>query len=118
MNIVPADVEVDEAMMAEANALKEQANALFIQKLYPQAIDLYSHALTKNPHDAYLYSNRCAAYLAAGEPRLALQDVRISKQVRSIYLYIYINDLSCVAETGLGQSTLSRRPMSRSVEAI
>ena len=81
-------------MMAEANALKEHANALFIEKLYQEAIEIYSQALAKNPRDAFLYSNRCAAYLAAGEPHLALQDVRISKQVHDAasivsFLHLY-----------------------------
>jgi tetratricopeptide (TPR) repeat protein len=49
----------------EAEALKSLGNAAMGMKDYPQAIDLYTKALTINPKAAVYLSNRAAAHLSS-----------------------------------------------------
>ncbi|KAF0693081.1 Aste57867_15910 [Aphanomyces stellatus] len=80
--VLPEEIDVDAAAQAQATKLKEDGNALFVKKQYPESIALYTQALALTPRDAFLYSNRCAALLAAGKAQEALKDVRLSKALK------------------------------------
>lgn len=43
--------------------VKQQANEAFACQQWTQAIQLYSKAVQKAPHNAMLYGNRAAAYM-------------------------------------------------------
>lgn len=43
--------------------VKQQANEAFACQQWTQAIQLYSQAVQKAPHNAMLYGNRAAAYM-------------------------------------------------------
>ncbi|RHY99664.1 hypothetical protein DYB35_011605 [Aphanomyces astaci] len=79
---LPEDIPVDEAAQATATRLKDDGNKLFAQKKYIDSIDLYTEAIGLTPRDPLLYSNRCAALLAAGRAADALRDIRLAKVVR------------------------------------
>ena len=60
-------VVVSESDQAAAEQLKNDGNAFFRDQNYPRAVDLYSQALSLNPHNHALWSNRSACYLAMAE---------------------------------------------------
>ncbi|OQR89137.1 hypothetical protein THRCLA_09904 [Thraustotheca clavata] len=93
---LPPMAPVDSATEAKANAIKEKGNALFVKKQYVESIELYTQALALNPCDALLYSNRCAAYLAAGEAKKALHDVRISKKLKPNWAKALFREGQCL----------------------
>ncbi|RQM23982.1 hypothetical protein B5M09_007102 [Aphanomyces astaci] len=80
----PSDIvdAVELAAQATATRLKDDGNKLFAQKKYVDSIDLYTEAIGLTPRDPLLYSNRCAALLAAGRAADALRDIRLAKVVR------------------------------------
>ncbi|GLE00424.1 hypothetical protein PINS_up009181 [Pythium insidiosum] len=53
---------------------KHEANALFVDEAYPEAIAAYSKALASLASDADLFAKRAAAYLRVGKQREAIQD--------------------------------------------
>ncbi|ETV90565.1 hypothetical protein H310_14690 [Aphanomyces invadans] len=79
---MPEAIEVDASAQANATALKDEGNKLFVQKKYVESIALYTQAIALAPRDPFLYSNRCAALLAANRAQDALRDVRISKALK------------------------------------
>ncbi|CAI5727219.1 unnamed protein product [Peronospora destructor] len=79
--VVPEAVEMSEEKKAEGAKLKDEGNKAYLAKDYGLAVDLYSQAIAITPTDAVLYSNRCAAHLGAGDAKLALHDVRVSKKL-------------------------------------
>lgn len=56
-------LSTDEAVVRSA-ALKADANKLFAQKRYEDAIRLYSEAIAIDKDNAILYCNRSASYFA------------------------------------------------------
>ncbi|KDO21613.1 hypothetical protein SPRG_13298 [Saprolegnia parasitica CBS 223.65] len=94
--VLPPMVAVDDATVAKANVIKDQGNALFVKKQYPESIALYTQALALNPCDALLYSNRCAAHLAAGDAKQALRDVRISLQLKPNWAKALFREGQCL----------------------
>ncbi len=60
-------------VVARADALKNEGNALLKAAAYQRAIDLYSEAIALNPNPVY-YSNRAAAYQYLNKHDLALAD--------------------------------------------
>jgi tetratricopeptide (TPR) repeat protein len=66
------------AKKKEASELKVQANALFSQKKYQQAIDLYHDCIQLDPTDHVFYSNRAAAYIELGKFSQAVESARES----------------------------------------
>lgn len=56
-----------------ASLFKDQANSLFKEKKYDEAIALYTKALDCSPNKTY-YGNRAAAYLENGDFKMAFQD--------------------------------------------
>ena len=51
-----------------------RANNLFRSNKFNEAIDLYTKAIEENSNQVKYYSNRCAAYLCAGNGKKALSD--------------------------------------------
>ncbi|TYZ62896.1 hypothetical protein PybrP1_006995 [[Pythium] brassicae (nom. inval.)] len=93
---VPAAVELDADALAQAAALKERGNAAYVAKEYASAVALYSEALAISPADPVLYSNRCAAYLGAGEAAKALHDVRVSKKLKPDWAKALFRESQCL----------------------
>lgn len=60
--------------MADANALKDLGNKAFSAKEYDKAIDLFSQAITIDPKNHVLYSNRSAAKAGKKQWAQALAD--------------------------------------------
>ena len=98
---VPEAVEVDEEKMAEAARLKGEGNKAYLAKDYALSVKLYSQAIAITPADAVLYSNRCAAYLGAGDAKLALHDVRVSKKLRPEWPKALFREGQCLEALGL-----------------
>lgn len=59
-----------------AEELKQQGNAAFAAEDYDEAIDKFSQAIALDATNHILYSNRSAAYLAAGKKQEALDDAK------------------------------------------
>lgn len=93
---VPEAVELDTDALAQAAALKERGNAAYVAKDFPTAVALYSQALAISPADPVLYSNRCAAYLGAGEAAKALHDVRVSKKLKPDWAKALFRESQCL----------------------
>ncbi|KAK3823194.1 MAG: Metallo-dependent phosphatase-like protein [Benniella sp.] len=53
---------VSEEIAAKANAIKEEANALFANKKYEEAVEKYTEAIELNPNVAAYYANRAFAH--------------------------------------------------------
>ncbi len=60
--------------MQAVEVLKEQGNNAFKAQQYPQALELYSHALQLDPQNYILYSNRSAVHIQLKNYELALSD--------------------------------------------
>lgn len=50
---------------------------------YDQAVQLYTEAITLDPNNYILYSNRSAAHMKRGKPALALKDARMARQLNT-----------------------------------
>ncbi|RLN46194.1 hypothetical protein BBJ28_00013511 [Nothophytophthora sp. Chile5] len=98
---VPEVVEVSEEAKAEATKLKNEGNKAYLAKDFAKAVELYSQALALMPADAVLYSNRCAAYLGAGDAKQALHDVRVSKKLRPDWAKALFREGQCLEALGL-----------------
>ncbi|KAF9153787.1 PsbP domain-containing protein 3, chloroplastic, partial [Linnemannia schmuckeri] len=55
-------ITVSEQDIARANAIKEEANALFANKKYDAAVEKYTEAIEVNPNVAAFYANRAFAH--------------------------------------------------------
>lgn len=60
--------------MSTSKELKDEGNEFFKKKEYEKAIELYSQAISLEPNDHVLYSNRSACYVNLNKHELALQD--------------------------------------------
>ncbi|CAH0521143.1 unnamed protein product [Peronospora belbahrii] len=98
---IPEAVEVSEEKKAEATMLKNEGNKAYLAKDYALSVDLYSQAIAIMPTDAVLYSNRCAAHLGAGDAKLALHDVRVSKKLRPKWPKALFREGQCLEALGL-----------------
>jgi len=94
--VAPEAVAVDEATQARATALKNEGNAAYIAKDYTKAVEAYSQALALTPADPVLFSNRCAAFLGAGDAKKALHDVRVSKKLKPQWAKALFREGQCL----------------------
>ncbi|THH21332.1 hypothetical protein EW146_g180 [Bondarzewia mesenterica] len=69
--------EVSEEDKNKALKLKAEANKAFTSHAFPQAAELYSQAIEKNPFDATLFCNRAYTRLKLEEHGYALQDASL-----------------------------------------
>lgn len=98
---VPEAVPVDEATQARATALKNEGNAAYIAKDFATAVEAYSQALALTPADPVLFSNRCAAFLGAGDAKKALHDVRVSKKLKPQWAKALFREGQCLEALAL-----------------
>lgn len=68
--------------MQAVEVLKEQGNNAFKAQQYPQALELYSHALQLDPQNYILYSNRSAVHIQLKNYELALSDADMVSRVQ------------------------------------
>lgn len=96
-SLVPTIVDSPspEALM-KAKAFKEEGNKAFLRKNHAEAVDFYSQAIELDPSDAILYSNRCAAYLSAGDPQKALQDAYVAKKLNPKWTKAIYREAQCL----------------------
>lgn len=99
--VVPEAVELDEATLAKAMALKEEGNKAYVAKEFATAVQKYTEAIALSPADAVLFSNRCAAYLGAGDAVKALHDVRISKKLKPEWAKALFREGQCLEALNL-----------------
>ncbi|TDH71862.1 hypothetical protein CCR75_001050 [Bremia lactucae] len=99
--VVPDAVEATEEQKTRATSLKNEGNTAYLAKQYDQAVELYSEAIAITPADPVLYSNRCAAYLSAGDAKRALHDVRVSKKLRPKWPKALFREGQCLEALGL-----------------
>lgn len=57
-----------------AEEFKQQGNRLFLQKQYPEAIDMFTQAINLDSNNHILYSNRSACYASLKDYKKALED--------------------------------------------
>ena len=74
---------------ANALALKEQANAKFTARSFPDALGLYTKAIQVDGTIAEIYSNRAATYLELGQPEAALADAQTALRLDESYAKAY-----------------------------
>ncbi len=83
---------VEIAANPQAEAKKTQGNEAFKARDYQRAISLFTEALNIQPSEQIL-SNRAAAYIAANQYRLAVEDcqagIRINNQFARIYKRLF-----------------------------
>ncbi|KAI8854197.1 serine/threonine-protein phosphatase 5-like protein [Chytridium lagenaria] len=63
LNADPLPLEITEEDKLKSEKLKEQANKQFADKHYERAIELYTEAISYDPQNPILYSNRAFAYI-------------------------------------------------------
>lgn len=71
----------DEEYKVQANLLKDQGNELFQAGKTQEAIVLYTQAISLDPDNQVLYSNRCAAYMKNDSKSKALHDAKKCVQI-------------------------------------
>jgi len=70
------------ATAKQAEAFKEKGNAAFSTGRFDQALDAYTQAVTHDPNNASLYSNRSATYAALRKYEAALKDAEKVLEMR------------------------------------
>ncbi|GLD96632.1 hypothetical protein PINS_up005315 [Pythium insidiosum] len=99
--VVPEAKELDDETKAKATALKDDGNKAYIAKDFATAVEFYTQAIALSPADPVLYSNRCAAYLGAGDAKKALNDVRLSKKLKPEWAKAHFREGQCLEALGL-----------------
>lgn len=94
--VVPEAIELDATALTKAAVLKDSGNKAYVAKEYAVAVEYYTQAIAFNPVDPVLYSNRCAAYLGAGEAAKALYDVRVSKKLKPDWAKALFREGQCL----------------------
>ena len=92
----PEAREVSESDQDKAREHKEAGNQAFVLKKYDEAIKSYSAAIDLHPTEPIYYSNRCAAYLAAGDAVKALYDVRVSRKLNPKWAKAIFREAQCL----------------------
>lgn len=92
----------------KAHELRKQGNDSFKKSRFGNAIAKYTEAITLDPKNHVIYSNRAAAYTAINDPQSAISDLKESSKLKPDYE---------TAWTRLGFSYLSVGDATKSVEA-
>lgn len=69
-----ATKEPSEADMDQANELRGQAQALFSERKFPEAIETYTKAIQLNPQLALLFAKRGQCFLKSNKPNACIRD--------------------------------------------
>ncbi|KAJ3107839.1 DnaJ sub C member 7 [Phlyctochytrium planicorne] len=88
MNTDSMEVEVEDPVM-EAERIKAQANVLYKEKRYIDAIELYSKCIELQPSNPTYYGNRSAAYTMLGRHQESVVDCRTSLNLDPTQLKVY-----------------------------
>ncbi|KAG2171271.1 hypothetical protein INT43_002893 [Umbelopsis isabellina] len=80
---------VDEEDKQKAEDLKVQGNRKMAEQNYPEAIRLYSEAISHNPNNAVFYGNRAAAYSQQGSHDQAVEDSKTAVELDPKYSKAY-----------------------------
>ena len=81
--------DIDQDERAEALRIKSEANKLFTASRYPEALQLYTLSLNKNPFDPAVWCNRAATRLKLEEHGLAIADATKVLELDSKYVKAY-----------------------------
>ena len=76
--------------MSTAKECKDQGNALVKEKKYKEALECYSKAISFDPNDHILYSNRSLMHLNLGEFQPALEDAEKAISIKPDYSKGYL----------------------------
>lgn len=68
--------------MSSAEELKNQGNLLFSSGNFEEAVDVFSLAISSDPNNAVLYSNRSAAYASLKQWTEAIEDAEKTTELR------------------------------------
>ncbi|CAO3691886.1 unnamed protein product [Umbelopsis ramanniana] len=85
----PLHKEVSEDDKKTAEDLKVQGNRKVAERNYPEAIRLYSEAISHNPNNAVFYGNRAAAYSQQGNHEQAIEDSKTAIELDPSYSKAY-----------------------------
>jgi len=88
-------------MATEATALKEKGNQALQADKFDEAIQFYSEAITLDPTNHILYSNRSLAYNSKKEWQLSLEDAQQSIKLNPTWLKGYLRIAEALS--GLGR---------------
>ncbi|KAJ3115890.1 PsbP domain-containing protein 3, chloroplastic [Phlyctochytrium bullatum] len=89
LNAEPVPLEITEEDKLKAEKLKEQANKSFAEKHYEKAIELYSQAISYDPKNPALYSNRAFAYIRSEFYGAAITDAETAISLDPKYVKAY-----------------------------
>ncbi|KAJ3194573.1 NADH dehydrogenase [ubiquinone] flavoprotein 1, mitochondrial [Irineochytrium annulatum] len=87
--VAALELVVTDEDRAKAEKIKEQANKKFSAKLYPEAIDLYTEAISFDPKNPALYSNRAFAYIRSEFYGAAITDAEAAIALDPKYVKAY-----------------------------
>ncbi|KAG5437998.1 hypothetical protein PCANB_000345 [Pneumocystis canis] len=87
LSAVFSQISSDDAK--RAMQLKNQGNKLLLEKLFSEAIKLYSQAIELDPTKAVYFTNRAYAYINLESYRLAIEDASKAISIDPSYLKAY-----------------------------
>ncbi|KAJ2698984.1 Palmitoyl-protein thioesterase 1 [Coemansia sp. IMI 203386] len=91
---------VDAETVARANELKLEANALFAQKKYHEAIDKYTEAIEADPTVPAFYTNRAQCHILTEGYGAAKQDADAALDVDSTFIKAYFRRATALLAMG------------------
>ncbi|KAJ2840981.1 Palmitoyl-protein thioesterase 1, partial [Coemansia erecta] len=91
---------VDDEAVARANELKLEANALFAQKKYHEAIEKYSEAIKKDPTVPAFYTNRAQCHILTEGYGAAKQDADAALDLDSSFIKAYFRRATALLAMG------------------
>ena len=89
-----------------AEELKNQGNEAFAKKDFDSAMNLYSQAISLEPDNHVLYSNRAAAYLGQEKYNEAIEDANVAIRLQPSFTKGYFRKATALQGLGdLGGNT-------------
>ncbi|KAJ2958851.1 hypothetical protein NQZ79_g5599 [Umbelopsis isabellina] len=85
----PSEPSIAKNDKQKAEDLKVQGNRKMAEQNYPEAIRLYSEAISHNPNNAVFYGNRAAAYSQQGSHDQAVEDSKTAVELDPKYSKAY-----------------------------
>jgi len=93
-------IDTDSGITIDFEEAKRKGNDAYNRSEFALAIDFYSRAIKKAPHDHVLYSNRAQAYIRLGQFRRALDDVERTLALCPTSVKALIRKSKCLEELG------------------